>query len=254
MKKLLIIALLITSLLGACTQTKKETTLKVLVSADYPPYESYDVSGKLVGFDIDFGNALAEKLGVKFEWVDTSFDGILGAIQGNTADMAISGMHISAEREAATDMSISYKQDAESGSAFTVYALASNNWTSINDLKDKIGSTQLGTVQESALNMMKTEYNLTLDIRNKFDVIVQDILLGRIDFLVADKAAGDEFLTQYPQLTSFPLSYPGLDAISGIGVVMPTGSEWVAKVNAAIEAMKADGSLQTLIDTWFPEE
>ena len=187
-------------------------------------------------------------------WVDTSFDGILGAIQGNTADMAISGMHISAEREAATDMSISYKKDAESGSAFTVYTLASKGWTSIADLKGKIGSTQLGTVQESALNMMKDEYNLTLDIRNKFDVIVQDILLGRIDFMVADKAAGDEFITQYPQLASYPLAYPGLDAISGIGVVMPTGSEWVAKVNTAIEAMQKDGSLDALIAKWFPGE
>ena len=151
-------------------------------------------------------------------------------------------------------MSISYKQDAESGSAFTVYALASKGWTSIADLNGKIGSTQLGTVQESALNMMKDEYNLTLDIRNKFDVIVQEILLGRIGFMVADKAAGDEFMTQYPELTSFPLNYAGLASISGIGVLMPTGSEWVSKVNAAIEAMKADGSLQALVDKWFPEE
>jgi len=254
MKKLLIVVLMLTTLLTGCAAAKKETTLKVLVSADYPPYESYDVNGNLVGFDIDFGNALAAKLGVKFEWVDTSFDGILGAIQANTGDMAISGMHISAEREAATDMSIAYKKDAESGSAFTVYALASNGWTTIADLNGKIGSTQLGTVQESALNMMKTEYNLTLDIRNKFDVIVQDILLGRIDFMVADKAAGDEFITQYPQLASFPLNYPGLDAISGIGVVMPTGSTWVSKVNAAITAMQADGSLQTMITKWFPGE
>ena len=67
MKKLIIVALLLTTLLTGCSQTKKETTLKVLVSADYPPYESYDVNGKLVGFDIEFGNALAAKLGVKFE-------------------------------------------------------------------------------------------------------------------------------------------------------------------------------------------
>lgn len=254
MKKLLLVALLFTALLTGCAQKKEAATLKVLVSADYPPYESYDVNGNLVGFDIDFGNALAEKLGVKFEWVDTAFDGILGAIQANTADMAISGFHISAEREAATDMSIAYKLDAESGSAFTVYALASNGWTSIDDLKNKIGSTQLGTVQESALNLMKDEYNLTLDIRNKFDVIVQDILLGRIDFMVADKAAGDEFVTQYPQLASFPLNYAALESISGIGVVMPTGSQWVSKVNAAIEDMKADGSLDAMIAKWFPEE
>lgn len=253
MKKLLIVALLLTTLLTGCSQAKKEV-LKVLVSADYPPYESYDVNGKLVGFDIEFGNALAEEMGVEFEWVDTSFDGILGALQGNTGDMAITGMHISAEREEAVDFSIAYKLDAESGSAFTVYTLAANNWTTITDLTGKIGSTQLGTVQESALNMMKDEYSLTLDIRNKFDIIVQEILLGRIDFLVADKAAGDEFVTQYPQLTSFPLNYEGLDAISGIGVAMPTGSEWVEKVNTAIEAMKADGSLQALIDKWFPEE
>lgn len=253
MKKLVLVALLLTTLLTGCSQSKKEV-LTVLVSADYPPYESYDVNGNLVGFDIEFGNALAKKLGVEIKWVDTSFDGILGALQANTGDMAITGMHISAEREQSVDFSVAYKLDAESGSAFTVYILAANNWSTIADLTDKIGSTQLGTVQESALNMMKDEYNLTLDIRNKFDIIVQEMLLGRIDFMVADKAAGDEFVTQYPQLASFPLNYAGLDAISGIGVAMPTGSEWVAKVNTAIEAMKSDGSLQALIDKWFPEE
>ncbi len=253
MKKLLLVALLLTTLLTGCSQTKKDV-LTVLVSADYPPYESYDVNGKLVGFDIEFGNALANKMGVEFKWVDTSFDGILGALQANTGDLAITGMHISAEREESVDFSVAYKLDAESGSAFTVYTLAANNWSTIADLTGKIGSTQLGTVQESALNMMKDEYNLTLDIRNKFDIIVQEMLLGRIDFMVADKAAGDEFVTQYPQLASFPLNYAGLDAISGIGVAMPTGSEWVAKVNTAIEAMKTDGSLQALIDKWFPEE
>ena len=253
MKKYLIVALVLTMLLTAC-QTKKKDVLKVLVSADNPPYESIDVNGKFVGFDIEFGEELAKKLNVTIEWVDTSFEGIIGALQGNTGDMAISGMSITAEREESVDFSIAYKEESALGETFTVISLASNGYGSISDLKGKKASAQMGTVQESALNMLKSEYSLVLDIRSKFDIIVQDILLGRIDFLVIDKASGDEFLAQYPELSAFTLQHAGLTAINGMGVALPTGSVWVAKVNAVIESMKKDGSLQALIDKWWPAE
>lgn len=252
MKKLCVIGLVLVTLLTGC-QTKKKDVLKVLVSADYPPYESLDVNGNFVGFDIDFGNALAKKLNVQFNWVDTSFDGIIGALQGNAADMAISGMAIIASREESVDFSIVYKEESALGDVFTVISLASNNFKTINDLTGKKGSAQLGTVQESALNMLKDSFKLTLDIRNKFDIIIQEILLKRIDFLVVDKATGTEFLNQYPTLSSFQLQYAGLAAINGMGVAMPNGSKWVSKVNAAIEAMKKDGSLKILVDKWFKE-
>jgi polar amino acid transport system substrate-binding protein len=251
MKKIIVAALVLTTLLTACSQTKKDV-LNVLVSADYPPYESLDSSGKFVGFDIEFGEALAKKLGVEIKWTDTAFDGIIGALQANTGDMAISGMSVTAERALSVDFSTVYKQEFSVGETFTVVSLASNGWTQLSDLTGKVASTQLGTVQEQALNMLQSEFSFTLDIRNKFDIIVQEIINKRIDFLLVDKPTADEFVTAYPELSTFTAQNDGLAAINGIGVALPKGSEWTEKVNAAIAEMQADGSLQALSDKWFP--
>jgi len=251
MKKLLVLALVLTTLLTACSQTKKEV-LNILVSADYPPYESIDTNGEFIGFDIEFGVALAKEMGVEIKWTDTAFDGIIGALQANAGDMAISSMSVTAERALSVDFSTVYKQESSAGETFTVVSLKSNAWTQLSDLKGKIGSTQLGTVQEQALNMLKTEFSLTLDIRNKWDVIVQEIINKRIDFLLVDKATADEFLTVYPVLAEFTAEHTSLAAINGIGIAFPKGSVWTEKANKAIAAMEKDGSLQALIDKWFP--
>jgi arginine/lysine/histidine transporter system substrate-binding protein len=251
MKKLLVLALVFTTLLTACSQAKKDV-LTVLVSADYPPYESIDTNGDFIGFDIEFGEAIAAKMGVEFKWTDTAFDGIIGALQANAGDLAISSMSVTAERALSVDFSNVYKQETSAGETFTVVSLTSNAWTQLSDLTGKIGSTQLGTVQEQALNMLQDELTLTLDIRNKWDIIVQEIINKRIDFLLVDKATADEFLIAYPELSEFTAQHDSLAAINGIGVALPKGSEWTEKINTAISEMEADGSLQALIDKWFP--
>jgi polar amino acid transport system substrate-binding protein len=251
MKKLLVLALVLTTLLTACSQPQKDV-LTVLVSADYPPYESIDTNGDYIGFDIEFGNALAEKLGVEFKWTDTAFDGIIGALQANAGDLAISSISVTAERALSVDFSTVYKEETSLGETFTVVALSSNAWTQLSDLTGKIGSTQLGTVQEQALNMLQSEFSLALDIRSKWDVIVQEIINKRIDFVLVDKATADQFLIAFPELSEFTAQHDSLAAINGIGIAFPKGSEWTEKFNTAIAEMQADGSLQALVDKWFP--
>lgn len=68
-------------------------TIRVAVVPNYPPLEFKDpANGKLMGFDIDLGEALAAKLGVKIAWQETSFDQMLSALQTQRVDMILSGM------------------------------------------------------------------------------------------------------------------------------------------------------------------
>lgn len=249
MKKLSILSLILVTLLTGCTpKIEEKEELIVLVSADYPPYESIDASGKFVGFDIEFGELVAEELGVTFKWVDTAFSGIIGALQAGTGDLAISGMSVTPERAESVDFSQIYKE--ESG-AFTVLYLASKNYDSIEDLTNLIGSTQLGTIQEIALNNLKSDFNFTLDIRDKHDVIVQEILVGRIDFMLVDTSVAEEFASEFPTLAMFDLEHAKLANISGLGIALPKNSEWTEKVNDAIDTLKTNGKLAALIAKWF---
>jgi len=178
MKKLLVLSLILMTLLSGCNPTAAEKEeLTVLVSADYPPYESIDTNGKFVGFDIEFGELVAEEMGVTFKWVDTAFAGIIGALQAGTGDLAISGMSVTPEREESVDFSQIYKEE---GGAFTVLFLADKGYDSIDDLTGLIASTQLGTIQEIALNNLKAGLIFTVDIRTP-DQAKLDRMRARIE-------------------------------------------------------------------------
>ena len=76
--------------------------------ATYPPFESKDENGNIVGFDIDLLNAVAEQAGFEVEYVDTPFDGIFVALQAGDFDIVSSAATITAERAAIVDFSDPY--------------------------------------------------------------------------------------------------------------------------------------------------
>ncbi len=83
-----------------CVQGEEKKTLKVAISADFPPFQSYE-NDKLVGFDIDLMNYIGEKAGVNIEYVDyNEFDVMLTALTQGKADCAISAIAITDDREA----------------------------------------------------------------------------------------------------------------------------------------------------------
>ena len=88
-----------------------EGKLTIATSPDFPPFENLE-GDEYVGFDIEVGKAIAEKLGLEPEFVTLQFDAIVPAIQsGGQADIAISGLTVDPEREEQVDFSDSYYTD-----------------------------------------------------------------------------------------------------------------------------------------------
>ena len=224
--------------------------ITVLTSPDYPPYESIDVDGTYVGFDIELMEAIAAIIGVEVVWKEQSFDGIIAGLQAGQGDMAISGMNVSAERLESVDFSDIYK---EGESLYTAVVLKDKAYTSVEDLKGlKIG-VQTGTVQESGMIAIAEKFGFTVESRTTFLTIIEDIKLGRLDALVIDYENAISYEEVNPELTTFKVSDEALDGNGGTAVAFPKGSEWVAQVNAAIAQLKEDGSLAALDAKWFGE-
>ena len=148
MKKAILAVLTLVFILSGCVQQNTQDTITILTSSGYPPYEMIDENGNLIGFDIDFGNALGEKLGVQVKWEDMDFDGIIGALNSNRGTMAIAAMSPDPERD--VDFSIPYYVGAEE-SPFFILTLASGGVVDSNDLTGKKVGAQIGTIQESLL-------------------------------------------------------------------------------------------------------
>ena len=96
MKKILIAALLAVLAITAPAQAQK---VRMGTEGAYPPFNNLDSSGKLVGFDIDIGNALCAAAKLECEWVTQDWDGIIPGLIAKKYDAIIASMSITDERK-----------------------------------------------------------------------------------------------------------------------------------------------------------
>ncbi|NLC05401.1 MAG: amino acid ABC transporter substrate-binding protein [Erysipelothrix sp.] len=247
MKKILMV-FLITLLCVSCSSQGSSDTLVIGTSSGYPPYEIIEPDGSLSGFDIDFGNLLAQELGYEnVTWEDGTFDGLIGKLQAGSIDMAIAGLSPDPQRDAL--FSTPYYYDGEN--PLYILTTKDSDIETSEDIKGKVAGTQLGTIQESALKTLQEPYNLTIDARSDYGTIVQEILLERIDFLMVEPSVASEFIANYDNLTSFEFISDEIVALNGVSVALPLDSTLEEKVNGAIEKLKADGVIDSLIDKYF---
>ncbi|AIO19061.1 Arginine-binding extracellular protein ArtP precursor [Candidatus Izimaplasma bacterium HR1] len=248
MKKFILIMLVIFSFtLSGCKE--KSDTIIVLTSSGYEPYEIIDTSGNLTGFDIELMEALALEANVEIEWKDVDFDGIIASLQAGQGELAIAGISPTEERKEMVDFSnIYYNSDA----GLTNFLLfdSSSNITGLDDLDGLIVAAQLGTVQATLLDSISDEYGFTVDLRNTYTQIVEEVKAGRIDAFVVEKIISESILTVNDSLTKVGFE-SSLDDVTGNAIAFSKDSEYVDLFNTALQVLKDNGVLDQLIEKWF---
>lgn len=239
---------LIGLVLFAGCSSKSEDKLTVLTSSGYEPYEIIDASGNLTGFDIELAEAIATELGYEIEWIDMDFNGIIGSLQSGRGDFAIAAITPDEDRAKAVDFSELYYEQEE---AMENYVITLNGTsTSMNDLEGKKVGVQLGTIQESVVKELEDEYGYSVDARSILSELIQEVKVGRLQYVVVEKVVAEQFANANSDLVIFPF-----DAITeenaGNAIALPKGSELTAKVNEALAKFKVDGTLDALITKWF---
>ncbi|PJK16652.1 ABC transporter substrate-binding protein [Chryseomicrobium excrementi] len=257
MKKglLALVALLALLVLAACGSSEEggssseggEDSKKLVMgtSADFPPFESVDSSGEIVGFDIDLAKAIGEELGYEIEVRDMKFDGLIGALQSDRIDFVMSGMSATDERKENVDFSTEYHRSGE-----MFLSLKDAGISSIEDLDGKTLGVQLGTIQEQGARKIQEEYGFEIKPIDSSSIMVQELLSNRVDAIYIDKAVGLGYQAEQ-DLAGFddPTS-----ASPGMAAAFPKGSELVEEVNKALAALEESGKIQELKDKWLSEE
>lgn len=257
MKKTLLFFTFIFALvvMSACGQTNKQGTdgkqssedkvLTMATSADFPPFESRDPSGKIVGFDIDLANAIAKKLGYKLEVKDMKFDGLIGALQAKRVDMVLSGMSATEKRKQNVDFSTEYNHSGE-----MFITLKDSKIKTLDDLKGNTVGVQLGTIQEEGAKKLQKQVNFEMKSLDNATTLIQELLTKRIQVAYMDKSVATGYI-QKQGLAGFddPTS-----SSPGMGVAFPKGSKLVTDVNKVLKEMEDNGELQKLKDKWLKNQ
>ncbi len=254
-KKIIVVLMvvLIVFSLGACTNsstqemTIKEGVLMVATEPEYPPMEYKDDEANLVGFDIEFAEALGEKLGLEIEFVEMAWDGIFLGLEADKYDVVISAVSITQDRIDSTDMLLSdaYMSNGQ-------YIAVRNGYEDVQvpeDLAGKnVGVQQVTTSSEACKKYMETvDFTLT-----EYDTIQQAFLAlkaGYVDAVVTDAAVALYYIAEDPD--SYQMSDAKLTN-EPFGVAMKYGNtELQEAINAAIAELHEDGTLSTLSEKYL---
>jgi lysine-arginine-ornithine-binding protein len=231
--------------------------LRIGTSADYPPWESADASGQIVGFDKDVGVEICKRISATCAWQNQAYDGLLPGLQIGKFDLVISGVSINDERSEKVDFSAAY---ADAPNAIVVGAGSkSAEAKSASDLQSALATAGIG-VQTGTTHEQVVRANFPdADIRvyDRPDQIADDLIAGRIDAGLMERSAWeplvrdrgvDKLIYAGPLLTSADFSEFG----KGQGVAMAKGKVALkAKVDGAVQAMLQDGTIQAISGKWF---
>lgn len=94
-------------------KVKNGPKLVIASSIDFPPYESFDGKGDIVGFDVEMLYAVTDHMGVSVEIQNIQFDSIIAAVDAGKADIGVSGFTITEDRKKSIDFSDSYIDTAQ---------------------------------------------------------------------------------------------------------------------------------------------
>ena len=228
------------------TNTDKDTkeTLTMVTNAEFPPYE-YKEGDKVVGIDADVAQAIADKLGMKLEIVDTKFDAIIPGVQSGKYDMGMAGMTVTPERKQSVAFSDSYAKGIQS-----IIVKQGSDIKSVDDLseKSKIG-VQLGTTGD-----IYAKEDFGDEAVQEFDKgadAVQALLAGKIDCVIIDNEPAKSFVAANEGLEILSTSYAEEEyAIC----FKKDNTELQTKVNGALKELIADGTLQKIVNKYIKAE
>ena len=229
-----------TSAAAAELTTVEAGKLTMATNATFPPYEMTTDAGTIEGIDVDTAQAIAEKLGLELQIDDMDFDAALLSVQQGKADIAMAGITVTDERMAVMSFSDSYATGIQS-----VIVPEGSDIASVDDLAGKKIGTQRGT----------TGYIYCSDDFGDENVVayddgltaVQALNNGQVDAVVIDNAPAQEFVAANPGLKVLDTSYAEEDYAIGVA----KGSALEDAVNKALEELKADGTLQAIVDKYI---
>lgn len=224
-------------------------TLRVGADVVYPPFEYFDTDGTTpIGIDVELSKALGEKLGCEVEIVNTAWDGIFAGLSKGDYDVVISAVTITPDRLLEFDFSDPYIENWQSIVTLSGAAVKPADPSELAGLK-------VGYLEESTSDVYLTNYIADNGIQvetfeyatmmNAYD----DLAAGRLDAVISDSTVAAKYIAD-ERFTQTWLQTEGEP--EQFAVCMPKGSDDLkAKINTALAELKADGTLDSIFNTYF---
>ena len=221
--------------------------LIVALEGAWQPWSYHDESDTLVGYDVEVSRAIAEKLGVEPEYVESDWDSLFAGLDAGRFDMVCNGVEVTDERALTYDFTTPY------GYIHTALAVRKDNEdiTSFEDLKGKTTANSLA----STYMELAESYGANVQGIDTLEETIQLLAAGRIDATLNADVSFYDYLNVHPD-ANFKIVAQTEDA-SHVAIPLRKGDNsatLLEAVNNAIDELRADGTLKELSEKYFGQD
>lgn len=218
--------------------------LRMGTNATFPPYEYVDENNEVAGIDADIAAAIADKLGMELEITDMAFDSLIPALQSDTIDIVLAGMTVDPERAESVNFTDSYATGVQ-----VIIVPEDSDIASPDDLEGKNIGVQTGTTGDLyCTEQYGQEYVKQFD---NGPLAVAALLNGQIDCVVIDNEPAKNYVAANQGLKILETAYANEEYAAAIA---KDNTELYDQVNTAIQELKADGTIDSIIEKYIPAE
>jgi His/Glu/Gln/Arg/opine family amino acid ABC transporter permease subunit len=235
---MLLAALLLTACDSSTTNGENPVeaagVLRVGTEGVYSPFSYHDpATGQLVGYDVDVARAVADKLGVKVEFVETPWDSIFAALEANRFDVVANEVTINSERQQKYDMSEPYSV----GEGVIVTRANDNSVKSLDDIRGKVA----GETATSNWAQVARDHGARVEVVEGFTQAIKLLNQGRVDVVINDSIAVYAYLAETGDTSVKIAATTGEKSEQGFAARKNSGL--LPGLDKALDELRSDGTL-----------
>ena len=225
---------------------QKSGKLVVALEGAWQPWSYHDSSDTLVGYDVEVSRAIAEKLGVEPEYVESDWDSLFAGLDAGRYDMVCNGVEVTEERAKTYDFTTPY------GYIHTALAVRKDN-EDIHRFEDLKGKTTANSLASTYMELAES-YGATVQGIDTLEETIQLLTAGRIDATLNADVSFYDYLNVHPEADFKLVAQTAEASHVAIPVLKSEDTAYLDALNAAIDALRADGTLKTLSEKYFGQD